>query len=325
MTEKQKTDEPKFVVKKRDKKAKPDFFANVTPFRHPVSDLLDFPTDDLDTQIEISGHSENKILDTQNIPFGQPSNKPSDTQTKNSGHSEDKSLDTQKTPFGQPNNIQSDTQTENSGHSDTNRLDAFAPEKRTDAPKKEMVLSAKPPKEKTLDTQKKYDYRKYEATRSTVRVNLHLDKSLDQRVREYCVKTDPRLELKEFFEMAALHFLDTQKGNGLSANAPLDDRRLIMYKTQPRIINLYLKFSGNVKWKMSDDAKASAYNKIESKFIELGILHTLGNRQGGGKINSFAYFIPEIDNWIESGLADETIETLVNHYKQRLGFVETEK
>lgn len=253
------------------------------------------------------------ILDTQNNQLNTP-------QQTIFGHSKTSNLDTLIREISHPNKNVLDTQDRITGHPKETILDTYTPKKEIETPKKVTYLDTKTTKIKTLDTQKKYDYKKYEANRSTVRVNLHLHKDLDQRVREYCVKAKPRLELKEFFELAALHFLDTQKENPLSANAPLDDRRSIIFKTSPSIINLYRELSGNLKWKINDDAKASAYNQIDLRFIELGILHTIGNKQGGGKINSFAYFIPEIENWSNSGLDSNTIEGLIRHYRNRLGF-----
>lgn len=299
MTEKAKQDTPKFVVKKREKKVQPDYFKNVTPFRHPVSDLLEHSNapEILDTQGEIFGHSENSILDTQKTVTDTP-------KTEKIRHSEKLPLDTQIIFSEQPNKID---------------LSANAPKTVNEAPKKDKVLSAKTLKVKNLDTQKKYDYKQYDAKRSTVRINLHLDKGLDQRVREYCVKANPRLELKEFFELAALQFLGTQKESGLSANAPLDDLKLMIYKTKPSIINLYLKISGNSKWKINDDAKASAYNEIDLQIIELGMLQTLGNKTTNAKINSFAYFIPEIDQWIQTNPSGEILSEMVKHYRRRLG------
>lgn len=95
--------------------------------------------------------------------------------------------------------------------------------------------------------QKNEEWRKYDKARSTVRVNLHIDKEIDKKVRKYCfIDADPKVELREFYERAASHllnFLDTQNIGSLSAETPLDDKRLkMMFKTKPRIINLYLRY-----------------------------------------------------------------------------------
>ncbi len=325
MTNKAPDEKPKFVVKKREKKAKPNFFENVTPFKHPVSDLLQLNEPDnfldtqkenpvhselnfLDTQNNISGHSENKSLDTQTIKpdapketlFGHSENKPLDTQNNNSGHSEELFLD---------------TQPEKSGHPITENLSANAPENKIEAPKNEKTLSANTPKEKILGTQKKYDYKKYDAKRSTVRVNLHLDRELDQNVREFCVLSNPRLELKEFFELAARHFLDTQKKLGLSANAPVNNLINSLSRTKPSIINIYLAynsiFNTETKWKTSDDKVGEIFNNADIRLVEIGIIQTQGElyqQLENGKyakkdpskiINAFSYYRQKIESNIE--------------------------
>lgn len=95
-------------------------------------------------------------------------------------------------------------------------------------------------------------------------------------------------------------------------NIPHDDRRLrTLYKTKPRIIHLYSAYAENSRWTVNDDAKASALNDVDLRIIELGILQTLGNRKQKGKINSFGYFLPEIENFLEIEMPEEGIEAML--------------
>jgi hypothetical protein len=257
---------------------------------------------------EESGHSNLESLDTQTTQ----TNTLKDLDT---GHSNVITLDTQKAKH----NALKD---EKIGHSNTKNLDTLAPKNTVWTPKENSILGAKTPKIKSLDTQKKYDYRKYEKQRSTIRVNLHLDKELDKKVRQYCLDAEPRLELKEFFEIAAINFLDTQNNKSLGAKTPYDDRRLmISYKTKVHIINLYLRYNSILnaksKWTVRDDEKSFQLNEVDSKVIELGIIQTQFQKNFKGKINSFSYYMNEIDNFNELGMSGEVLDTMLKINRQR--------
>jgi hypothetical protein len=67
--------------------------------------------------------------------------------------------------------------------------------------------------------------------------------------------------------------------------------------------------TGN-RWKPADDRCAAQFNEADRRLIEIGILNTLLNAKGK-KINSFAYFVPEIDECLTVNLGDETIEIML--------------
>ncbi len=54
MTKKKPEDKPKFEVKKRAPKEKPNYFQNLTPFTHPVSEILNFPLKETEGEIDHS-------------------------------------------------------------------------------------------------------------------------------------------------------------------------------------------------------------------------------------------------------------------------------
>ncbi len=252
--------------------------------------------------------SSSESLDTQSV-------KTNTLKDSSFGHSNVISLDTQ--------NKQTNTLKDSSfGHSNLETLDTYAPGKSIWTLKENTIPGAKTPKIKNLDTQKKYDYKKYEKQRSTIRVNLHLDKELDKKVRQYCLDAEPRLELKEFFEIAAVNFLDTQNSKSLGAKTPHDDRRLmISWKTRVHIINLYLQYNlilnQKTKWRFSDDEKSFQLNEVDSKVIELGIIQTQFQKGFKGKINSFSYYLNEIDNFNELGMSGEVLDTMLRINRQR--------
>jgi hypothetical protein len=271
-----------------------------------------------DEEVVLNLPSSQKTLDTQSIQT-------KTLKTTENEHSNKLFLDTPTDPskiYGHSNNSNTDTLQRDFGHSTTQRQDTYAPKKEERTPKQEKVLSAYTPQNKILDTQESKNYRKYEAKRTTVRINLHVSKETDRKVREYCLKTDPRLELKEFFELAARHFLDTQSNQSLGVYTPYDDRRLMMnWKSRLFIINLYLQyneiFNKKTKWTVNDDEKAFRFNEVNPKVIELGIIQTQFQKGFKGKINSFSYYINEIENFIELGMDGEVLETMLKINRQR--------
>ena len=300
MTKKQNTSSPKESAENTRKRKR------VIPTRQPgaiINPIYNNPADDLfaeafGNKAENTGHPVQKILDTHLENIKTPSN-------KITGHSTDTLLDTQ------PLKIQTPS-TENTGHPSPKILDTFAPSITDDAPSKGKNSGAKTPSKKQTGHSRNENWKAWEKTRSTIRVNLHIDKELDKKVRRYCLESDPRVELREFYERAAVLLLDTQSGKELGAFAPLDDRRLrTLYKTKPSIIHLYSAYAENSRWSANDDAKASALNDVDLRIVELGILQTLGNRKTKGKINSFGYFLPEIENFLEIEMPEEGIEAML--------------
>ena len=302
-------DEPRFEVKKRKPKEKPDYFQNIPSFAHPLAEIFKKSPENLETQKEIIGTPNLLQPETQILPFVNPNKE---------------NLETQNNELGIPNIENLETQTLLVGNPNAENLDAMQPKTDIWKPKKKADLDAKQPKIKDLETQTSEKpaagkhLKKYEKARSTEPLHARVEKSIAQRIRHFLV--DSKFTLKEFVEMSAIKFMDefgNPKEINLDANQPYDDRQLKIYRTKPTIINLYLGFSKNLRWKMSDDVKASAYNEIDIKIIELGILQTLGNKTSGGKINSFAYFIPEIENWIEAQASEEMMEQLLAMYRKK--------
>jgi hypothetical protein len=75
----------------------------------------------------------------------------------------------------------------------------------------------------------------------------------------------------------------------------------------------------------ADDRVACAYNETDPRLIELGIIQTQSNANFK-RINSFAYYQTEIDEYIAQGLSSELLDGLVGHYrKQWERFAETKR
>ena len=305
MTKKQNTSSPKESADNTRKRRR------VIPTRQPgaiINPIYDNPADDLfaeafGNKTENTGHPVIEIVDTQS----EKSQTPSD---KITGHSVNNPLDTQQLRT----QISSKEYT---GHPEQKILDTFAPSIADDAPSKSKNSGAKTPSKKQTGHSRNENWKAWEKTRSTIRVNLHIDKELDKKVRRYCLESDPRVELREFYERAAVLLLDTQSSKELGAFAPLDDRRLMtLYKTKPFIINLYLTynsiFNPKSKWSVRDDEAGFSLNDVDLRIIELGIMQTQANKNFTGKINSFGYYLPEIENFISLNMPEDALQVMLD-------------
>lgn len=165
----------------------------------------------------------------------------------------------------------------------------------------------------------KSDSRKGDRHRSDkVPFNNRLSEATVNRIKHFCV--DHGLELQEFAELSAIHFMDavdSHRTEKLASELASDDRDLmIMFKTSPTIINLYLKYNPENRWKPADDYEGQRYNEKDIRLVEVGIIQTQFNARFK-KINSFKYYTTEIDIALETPLADETIEIMLKHGRRR--------
>ena len=166
---------------------------------------------------------------------------------------------------------------------------------------------------------KRTDSRKGDRHRGDkVPFNNRLSAETVNRIKHFCV--DHNLEQQEFAELAAIHFMDAvdsqQEEKSASQLAPDDRELMILFKTDPRIINLYLQYNPENRWKPADDYEAQKYNGKDLRIIEFGIIQTQFNARFK-KINSFKYYITEIDIAFETPLQEETIEVMLKHARRR--------
>jgi hypothetical protein len=151
-----------------------------------------------------------------------------------------------------------------------------------------------------------------------VRQHFRIPPELDEKIRLFRAKED--LELQEFYQLAATHLIesvDAHKGEQVDALASLDDRdTMILFKTEPSIINLYLRYNPENRWKPADDYEGRRYNGKDIRLVEMGIIQTQANARFK-KINSFKYYVTEIDIALETPLTEETIEVMLKHSRRR--------
>jgi hypothetical protein len=195
-------------------------------------------------------------------------------------------------------------------------------------PKESSSLDAKTPKNKNLDVQKNTETKKwvkYEKQRVTDRLSLRPDVEILRRIRVYCAENN--FTLTEFFEIAGMQLidLDVQEQKNLGVLTPLDDRRRdYLYKTNPRIINLFREynkiFNPQTDWKPKDDAVGVKYNDVDLRIIELGIIQTQSNILEGEsdtKPERFKYYTREIDKLNSLGYSEQLLDAILTTNRKR--------
>jgi hypothetical protein len=144
-----------------------------------------------------------------------------------------------------------------------------------------------------------------------------------QKIKVFCAEN--KIDKQDFYRLAVNHYFDTavnQKQPDAVNLLTLDDRRLkTLYKTKPLIINLYLRynsiFNEKTKWTVRDDDAGQSVNDLDIKIIELGIIQTQANKRFEGKINSFSYYLPEINNFSALDMSGEVLDAMLNVNRQR--------
>lgn len=148
--------------------------------------------------------------------------------------------------------------------------------------------------------------------------NNRLDGELVKRIKHFCVEHG--LEQQEFAELSAIHFMEhvaSHLEDGAASKLAPDDRRMmISYKTHPTIISLYLQYNSENRWKPADDRAAAKFNDVDPRIIEYAIISTQLNARFK-RINSFQYFVPEIETALEVPLPPETLEPMLQVSRRR--------
>lgn len=222
-------------------------------------------------------------------------------------------------------------QTENLGRPKDENLGVLAPKEMVWASKNEEDvggLDLLTPKENNSDAQNPNNqgkWVKYESQRTTDRLSLRPNAETLHKFKVFC--TEKKLTLTEFFEIAGqkLINLDAQIPESLGVKTPYDDRRLdILYKTDARIINLFLEynkiFNEKTDWKLKDDTVGVKYNSVDLRMIEIGIIQTQANileGESGTKVERFKYYTREIDKFVALGYNEQMLDTVLEIHRRR--------
>jgi hypothetical protein len=167
---------------------------------------------------------------------------------------------------------------------------------------------------------------KYDKARSTASVFIRAANELVNEIKHFNVKN--KLDMKEFFELAARSFIDSfgyPNDESLAINIALEDRRQKMfYKTNHLVINLFREynkiFNPQTDWKPKDDAVGVKYNSVDLRLIEIGIIQTQSNiieNESDTKVERFKYYTREIDKFIANGYSDQLLDAILMTNRKR--------
>lgn len=85
-------------------------------------------------------------------------------------------------------------------------------------------------------------------------------------------------------------------------------------KIFPAVRQLYCSLTGNA-WRAHDEKAARSFTNADPRKIELAIIETMLQTEQL-KIHSFGYFVPRLQQWLSTDLADESINTVLQMRRQ---------
>ena len=274
--------EPKFVVKKREPKAKPDYFQNVTPFAHPLADIINFPTTENEAEqfhssFNSSAPAEFISVNTVDLLPNNHNFNPASIDILSALPEIVKPASKNASEVDSASKIATIIQ-----NSATNLAENHNPASRT-------------PLQLLADLRQSVGSR----IQVAIRIRPEVKRLIDVFIAEQGISQ------QDFFELAASTFIEESqtkladlKTKGASLLAHDDLMKLDLWKTVPSIINLHLQYNKHLKWKPADDEVAQKFNSVDIKIIEIGIIQTQFNARFK-KINSFKYYIPGIEAALE--------------------------
>jgi len=144
-----------------------------------------------------------------------------------------------------------------------------------------------------------------------------------RKIKVFCAEMG--VDKQDFYRIVVNHYFDTvvnQINKNVVDKSTLDDlKKDILWKTNFRIINLYLHYNlilnEKSKWSMKDDEAGKRFNDVDIRLVELGIIQTQSNKGFSGKINTFGYYGNEIENFVELKMPSEALDTMLNINRQR--------
>jgi hypothetical protein len=144
-----------------------------------------------------------------------------------------------------------------------------------------------------------------------------IDPTISKKIKLFCV--NQKIDKQEFLELSAIHYLEHVDIHNIPFVDSLlshEERRKMIWKCAPTIINLYLQYLPDNRWKARDDREAEKYNDVDIRLVELGILHAL-LRTEHKRIHSFKYFVEEIEENLAVPLDSETINMMLQRRRQQ--------
>lgn len=161
-----------------------------------------------------------------------------------------------------------------------------------------------------------------------VKVTIRHKQDFYQKIKDFCQNKD--LQIQDFYELAASQYMEIVDGHqqhkvdGHQLIPPTATNKdkwpshddLMIFKSHDDIIMLYKNLTGR-RWTASDDRAAAKFNNVDRRTIELGMIQTYIQAKGR-KINSFKYFVPEIENIIDAKFDRENLDIYLKSRRKML-------
>lgn len=168
-------------------------------------------------------------------------------------------------------------------------------------------------------SQKSRDWKKVALNRKKASVFVRANEETVNKFKKFCI--DQGWDVSYGTELA-WNFLMSNAASHTEEDVAIklahDDRRLMkMFKTKPSIINHYLRYNEKNKWTTKDDEAAAKFNEVDLRIIELGFIQTQINAGLRKRINSFSYYVNEIETWLAAELSEETLEGILKVHRIR--------
>lgn len=165
--------------------------------------------------------------------------------------------------------------------------------------------------------------------------SVRLPDAQAEEIRIFCDKY--KLQIQDFFSLAAgqlMAYVASQDlisrpagetashtAGSVASRQAHDDLKI--FKTHEDIIMLYRQYVGR-KWTAADDRVGVGLNNIDRRLIEIGMIHTIVNARGR-RINSFAYFVPEIQVMIDLHMDNTQLDGYLRARRERLAKIKGEQ
>ncbi len=161
-----------------------------------------------------------------------------------------------------------------------------------------------------------------------VKVTIRHKQDFYQQIKDFCQNKD--LQIQDFYELAANQYMETVDGHqqyrvdghqSIPLTATNKDKwpshdDLMIFKSHDDIIMLYKNLTGR-RWTAADDRVGAKFNNVDRRTIELGMIQTYIQAKGR-KINSFKYFVPEIENIIDAKFDRENLDIYLKSRRKML-------
>lgn len=173
--------------------------------------------------------------------------------------------------------------------------------------------------------------KRYSRRTNRIAMTVRYSPDIYNEIKSFCELRG--IDIQDFCELAASHYMNALASHDKQVLASqIKDKSasqqvkkspnwqahddLMIYKSHDDIIMLFKHLTGR-KWGAGDDRMGAKFNSVDRRLIEIGMIHTFLQARGK-KINSFAYFVPEIQTMIEANFDKSNLDVYVRSRRKML-------